>query len=269
MKASLLDRVSKSPVQKRIRRAMNHHLRFAVVLAGRLTGRGTMHQPESAADRATLMRGLTLILPGIEATGPCAEEMHAGLRDGHVPGAIELFYWGIPFPEGYLRNLIDRRRNQQQAVLLAERIRMHQDQFPHSPIHLVANSGGVGPALTAIKMLAPDRPIAGLVILAGAASYNYDLFPVLARCDKGVLSTYSCRDSFTLNLGTRIFGTADRIFAPSCGYQGFSFRHDKLRQIEWAPHYGRQCGWWGTHGTSTSREFIGRHIAPWITAPCR
>jgi hypothetical protein len=257
---------SARPIQKRIRRALAQHIRFASALAGRLIGRSVIQPLQPAADPQDLIHGLTIILPGIEAIGPYPEEIRAGLRDGRVPGAIHIFQWGVPFPEGYFRNLMDIRRNRRQAAALAAIILAHQNQYPRSPIHLVANSGGAGPALMAIEMLPLDCPITGLAIVAGAVSCGYNLQPVLTRCSKGVINVYSHRDAVMLNIGTRIFGTADRKFAASCGYRGFTMRSDKLQQMAWAPAYGPLYGWWGTHGTSTSREFISCHIARWIKA---
>ena len=121
-----------------------------------------------------------------------------------------------------------------------------------------------------------DKPIDGLVILAGAASNNYDLRGVLRRTRKGILNTYSQRDFVILNLGTRIFGTADRKFCVSCGHSGFikpdplevdAQLYKKLLQIRWNPEFGHAHDWWGNHGTSTSPDFVRCHIAPWITAP--
>ncbi len=255
------------PILSRIGRAINQHIDFATAVAGRLIGRDPFQRLENSVCPRDLMCGLTIILPGIEAIGPYPEEIRAGLRDGQVPGAIEIFRWGLPFPEGFFRNLMDTRRHREQAALLAKIILAHQNQYPQSTIHLVANSGGAGPALMAIELLPLNRPIAGIVILAGAAWCGYNLQPVLARCTKGVLNAWSRRDALMLNMGTRIFGTADRQFAPSCGYCGFTMNHDKIQQVEWTPAYGPQCGWWGTHGTSTSRQFISRHIAAWIIAP--
>ncbi len=255
------------PTQKRAVRAINQHIHFASAVAGRLIGRNPHQASEASVCPHDLMCGVTIILPGIEAIGPYPEEIRGGLRDGQVPGAIEIFHWGLPFPEGYFRNLMDIRRNRRQAAALAGIILAHQDQYPQSTIHLVANSGGAGPALMAIEMLPLNRPIAGIAILAGAASCGYNLRPVLARCTKGVLNSYSRRDALMLNLGTRIFGTTDRKFAPSCGYRGFTMHDNKVQQLEWTAAYGPQCGWWGTHGTSTSRQFISSHIATWIKAP--
>lgn len=260
-----------------LRRAMvmgHHHWRFAGMLAMRLLGQPIMTQPMPS--RAALAQGLTIILPGIEAAGPYVQDMRDGLVDGHVPGAIQIFYWGIAFPEGYFPNLLHLRRNRAKGAELARMIMRHQDEFPGSPIHLVANSGGVGPALFALETLPRDRAIDGLVVLAGAASNSYDLRPILHRTRKGILNSYSTRDYFILNLGTRIFGTADRKFSVSCGHSGFKIPatqngdtelYGKLQQIGWSHAFGRECDWWGNHGTSTSREFMRCHIAPWVNAP--
>ncbi len=268
----------RSPLPPFLRRAAmmgRHHVRFTAMMVKRALGQPIMHQPPPSD--VELAAGLTVILPGIEASGPYVQDMHDGLAAGNVPGAIQIFYWGRAFPEGYLPNLLDVRRNRAKGTQLAKIILNHQDRFPKSPIHLIANSGGVGPALFAIEELPANRPIDGLVILAGAASNNYDLRRILQRTRKGILNTYSQRDFVILNLGTRIFGTADRRFCVSCGHSGFvmpdHFHDDsqvykKLTQIKWNPDFGHQCDWWGNHGTSTSREFVRCHVAPWVSATC-
>jgi hypothetical protein len=269
----------RSPLPPFARRAAMmgyHHVRFTAMMIKRALGHPIMNQPSPS--NSDLARGLTIILPGIEASGPYVQDMYDGLAAGGVPGAIEVFYWGRAFPEGYFSNLIDLRRNRSKGTELARVILNHQDRFPKSPIHLIANSGGVGPALFAVEELPINRPIDGLVILAGAASNNYDLRPVLRRTRKGILNTYSQRDFVILNLGTRIFGTADRKFCVSCGHWGFvvppelqedAHLYRKLTQIKWSPEFGHRCDWWGNHGTSTSPEFVRCHVAPWITDTSR
>ena len=278
VKAATATAKMRSPVPPFVRRAAvmgHHHVRFTAMMVKRAMGQPIMDQP-SHSERE-LARGLTIILPGIEASGPYVQDMHDGLAAGNVQGSIQVFYWGRAFPEGYFPNLLDVRRNRTKGTELAETILNHQNRFPKSPIHLIANSGGVGPALFAIEELPMDRPIDGLVILAGAASNIYDLRGVLRRTRKGILNTYSQRDFVILNLGTRVFGTADRKFCVSCGHSGFvipqQLKEDarlykKLTQIKWNPEFGHRCDWWGNHGTSTSPKFMRYHIAPWITATC-
>ncbi len=251
---------------------LDAHLRFLGMMSQRLLRQNIFWQPQTTD--AELNYGLTIILPGIEASGPFVEWIYDGLRDGHVNGAVKIFYWGIPFPEGYFPNLMHKRRNHSKAAQLAEIICRYQSSYPGRPIHLVAHSGGAGPAVFAIEQLPPGVHIDGLALLGGAISRDYDLRPILKRTHKGILNSYSPKDWFVLGLGTRIFGTSDRKFTESCGWAGFMPAHSdpadaelfaKLEQIAWTSEMINDCDYWGNHGTSSSRELVAKHIAPWIS----
>jgi hypothetical protein len=248
---------------------------FANLLLGRVRGDSMFRQ--AALHAADLENGLTLILPGIEAVGPFANTMYNALSNT-VPGAVQFFYWGIAFPEGYLPNLMWLRRNRAKAAELAQVILRYQDQYPGRPVHIVANSGGAGPALFAVELLPLDRGIEGIVFLSGAISSRYDLRPALRRLRKGIFNFYSHRDWLVLGVGTTLFGTSDRRPSVSCGYIGFQrpanipgtdTLYDKLHQMAWTPELISECGHWGTHGCSTSEQYIRRYVAPWITASQR
>ncbi len=265
-------RRNKRSLQKRWKVAHIRQARgeFFRLLLERLYGRPFFRQ--SAAGTAELEHGLTLILPGIEAAGPFAQGMVDGLV-GAVPGAVQIFYWGIPFPEGYIPNLIWLRRNRAKAAELARIIQCYQDQYPGRPVHIVANSGGAGPAIFAVEMLPPDRGIDGLVFLGGAISSTYDLRPALRRLHKGIYNFYSPRDWIVLGIGTCLFGTSDRKPQVSCGFVGFQppaklcdteNLYAKVHQDIWRPALVDDCNHWGTHGFSASTQYIRRYVAPWI-----
>ncbi|NNM84258.1 MAG: hypothetical protein HKL96_00645 [Phycisphaerales bacterium] len=250
---------------------LDAHLRFLGMMSQRLLRQNIFWQPQTTA--AELDRGLTIILPGIEASGPFVEWIYDGLRDGRINGAVKIFYWGIPFPEGYFPNLMHERRNRSKAAQLADMICRHRSDYPGSPIHLVAHSGGAGPAVFAIEQLPSGVHIDGLALLGGAISRDYDLRPILKRTRKGILNSYSPKDWFVLGLGTQIFGTSDRKFTESCGWAGFTPAHcnsadsdlfAKLEQIAWTPDMINDCDYWGNHGTTSSRELVAKFITPWI-----
>ena len=243
---------------------------FFRLLVERFYGRPFFRQ--SAVSTADLEHGLTLILPGIEAAGPYAQAMVDGLL-GAVPGAVRIFYWGIAFPEGYFPNLMWLRRNRARAAELVQIIQSYQDQYPGRPVHVVANSGGAGPAIFAVEMLPPDRSIDGLVFLSGAVSSTYDLRPALRRLRKGIYNFYSHRDWIVLGIGTCLFGTSDRKPHVSCGFVGFKRPaklcdtenlYAKVHQDIWTPALVDDCNHWGTHGFSACPEYIRRYVAPWI-----
>ncbi len=243
---------------------------FVSLLLQRLRGRPFFRQ--SMVRAAELEQGLTLVLPGIEAAGPFADAMVNGLA-GAVPGAVQIFYWGIPFPEGYLPNLMWLRRNRAKAAELAQVILRYQDRYPGRPVHILANSGGAGPAIFAVELLPLDRRIDGLVLLGGAISSTYDLREVLRRLDKGIFNFYSHRDWIVLGIGTSLFGTSDRKPHIACGCVGFKRPatiadpenlYAKLHQVKWKPGLIDDCGHWGTHGFSASERYVRQYVAPWI-----
>ncbi len=242
---------------------------FFELILGRLRGKPFFRH--TAVNSADLNFGLTLVLPGIEAAGPFANAMVKGLS-GVIPGAVQMFYWGIPFPEGYLPNLMWLRRNRSKAAELTRIIMRYQDEYPGRPIHIIANSGGAGPALFAVESLPEDRSIDGLVLLSGAISNTYNLSTALRRLRKGLFNFYSHRDWLVLGLGTTLFGTCDRKPRMSCGFVGFkqptgladAAPYTKLHQVPWNPSLIDDCGHWGTHSFSSSEQYIRRHVAPWI-----
>ena len=246
---------------------------FASLLLQRMRGRSIF--PHTVSTTAEWQQGLTLVLPGIEAVGPFANAMVNALA-GAVPGAVQIFYWGIPFPEGYVPNLMWLRRNRAKAAELAQLIQRYQKRYPGRPVHIVANSGGAGPAIFAIEYLPLDISIDGLVFLGGAISSNYDLRPALRRLNKGIFNCYSHRDWLVLGIGTSLFGTSDRRHHIACGCVGFKRPltgddpenlYAKLHQLKWQPSLIDDCGHWGTHGFSASEAFVRRHVAPWIAKP--
>ena len=263
---------AKRSIQARRKAAHIRQVRgeFFQLLVQRLCGRPFFRQ--SAANTAELEHGLTLILPGIEAAGPFAQAMVDGLL-GAVPGAVRIFYWGIAFPEGYIPNLMSLRRNRTNAAELAQIIQRYQDQYPGRPVHIVANSGGAGPAIFAVELLPLNRGIDGLVFLGGAVSSSYDLRPALRRLRKGIYNFYSHRDWIVLGIGTCLFGTSDRKPHVSCGFVGFKRPaklcdaenlYAKVHQDIWKPALLDECNHWGTHGFSASTRYIRRYVAPWI-----
>jgi pimeloyl-ACP methyl ester carboxylesterase len=233
-------------------------------------------QPKTL-DPALLHHGLTFVLPGIESESIFTYGMCDGLLDGGVPGQIRVFNWGLPFPGGYLANLTRIDRNRRRARDLAMEIVAYQDAFPGRPVHLVAQSGGAGIAVFAAEALPEGRSIDGIVLLGGALSPTYNLAPALRKTKKGLLNSHSCKDTFILNWGTRIFGTTDRQFTRAAGCTGFTppenlspedqtLYTEKLHQLPWREEMADTCHHWGGHIASGGELFLAKHIAPWIVA---
>jgi pimeloyl-ACP methyl ester carboxylesterase len=200
-----------------------------------------------------------------------------GLYEGGLAGAIRVFNWGLPFPGGYLSNLTRIDRNRRRAADIAVEICSYQDRYPGRPVHLVAQSGGAGLAVFAAEALPEERQIESVVLLGAAVSPTYNLSKALRRIRKGLLNSYSCRDSVVLGLGTRIFGTTDRQFTVAAGCVGFqtpetlseeeqSLYAEKLKQIAWCEELADSANHWGGHLSSGGEVYLARHIAPWMMA---
>lgn len=112
--------VSPPAWMRHLKATLRIHKRLLEVLVSRIRGRGFF--PAQTLSSAELDRGLTIILPGIEAAGPFPEDIREALSAGEVPGAKQIFYWGLPMPEGYLPNLMWLSRNKAKAAQLAGRI---------------------------------------------------------------------------------------------------------------------------------------------------
>jgi hypothetical protein len=229
-----------------------------------------------ALDESLLADGLTLVLPGIEAESVWTYGMCDGLHEGGVKGQIRVFNWGLPFPGGYLANLTRVDRARRRARDIAQMVMDYQDAFPGRPVHIVAQSGGGGPAVFAAEALPVGRTVDGIVLLGAALSPRYNLARALAKTKKGLLNSYSCRDGI-LNWGTRLFGTVDRQFTKACGCIGFDrpdvltaaehrLYDEKLHQLSWCPEWAESCHHWGGHLASGGETFLAKHIAPWVMA---
>jgi hypothetical protein len=246
-------------------------VRFAQIFVARGLG---IIQPRTL-DPALLEKGLTLVLPGIEAESVFTYGMCDGLHEGGVEGAIRVFNWGLPFPGGYLANLTRVDRNRRRARDIAAEIVRYQAAYPGRPVHLVAQSGGAGVAVFAVEALPEGVMVDGVVLLGGALSPTYNLAKALGKTRKGILNSHSCRDSVILNWGTRLFGTTDRRFVRAAGCLGFevpagatagerALYEEKLVQLAWREEMAESCHHWGGHISSGGERFLARHIAPWV-----
>lgn len=264
-------RPSLRTLRRRIRLAFALRLAFFATVGKRLIGRPIFVNSEPTSTE--LSHGLAIVLPGVEAAGPFPQAICQGMRQSPWRGAVEIFYWGIPFPEGYFPNVMWLKRNRHQAARLAQRIQDYQNAYPGRPVHLIGNSAGAGIALLAVELLPPTSSIQSLVFLQGAISPNYDLSPALGRVKRGILNCYSHRDWVVLALGTLIFSTTDRRHCIAAGCRGFQIPAqpgsrrlyvEKLFQQKWVPDWIDLFDHWGSHGSSTSQKFISQLVMPWL-----
>jgi hypothetical protein len=232
------------------------------------------------ADLNTLQRqerGLVIVLPGIEGKSRYNVDIARGLDEGGVKMAIEIFDWTTEIPGGALINLADLERNRRMAEVLGSCILQYRFHHPDQPIHLVAHSGGAGVAVLTLESLPPNTDVSSAVLLAAAVSPTYDLRAALQRTRYGIYNYYSAYDRFLLDVGTRVFGTMDRVHGPAAGSVGFRMPQDlkepqdqalyrKVHNISWQPEM-REHGNWGGHIDWANRRWISHYLAPLIENP--
>jgi pimeloyl-ACP methyl ester carboxylesterase len=166
-------------------------------------------------------RGLTLLLPGIDAPHAVHAAALAGLQAGGVRHQLEVHDWTTGLAPLMLVHLRSTDRHKEQAVRLATRIMAYRQAYPQQPLNLVAHSGGCGVVLLAAEYLPPEVQVTRMVLLAPAVSARRDLTAALAHSELGVWNYWSRGDVPLAFLGTTVAGTFDGRHAPSAGAIGF------------------------------------------------
>lgn len=201
---------------------------------------------------------LPIYLPGMqgERMGDrsfCAGLIEAGLRDS------EIFDW--PEHRWMLNNLRDRESHRRMAEELAGRIGVLTDRR----VVLVGHSTGAMVILDTLEQLG-RQPIEQAWLLNAAVSGDYDLRPALAGVRR-LVNIYSPRDWLVLNVGTRLFGTADGPRKWCAGFSSFTGPGGDDPRLEqrcydpaWlkAGHYGGHLG--ALLLTRFARDVIGPMI---------
>jgi hypothetical protein len=217
-------------------------------------------------------RGLTIILPGVEGRSYLNENIAAGLDEGGVPGAIEIYDWTLGGSVTWWANLRLLEHNQREARKIVERITTYQDTYPGRPVCVIGHSGGGGVAVLTLEALPPERKITMAMLLAPALSRDYDLRRALSRTESGIWNYYSRYDVGFLGLGTTTFGNIDGGHGPAAGAFGFiepwgMNRADRglygrmLHQQAWSPKMA-ESGHYGMHTTWARQAFVAKWLAP-------
>ena len=154
------------------------------------------------------------------AVSTCAERrLRYVLAAEKLPYAVEVFPWGHGFLRWFADLSVTANRDEK-ARVMAESVRRYKAEHPADPVFLVAKSGGSGVVVKALEQLL-EQQVDRAVLLAPALSPGYDLSCALraVRCDLVVF--WSPLDVMMLGLGTRIFGTVDRVNTFGAGLLGF------------------------------------------------
>jgi pimeloyl-ACP methyl ester carboxylesterase len=227
--------------------------------------------PASAQSREPRPRGIIFVVGGvggIDILGSAARAAfpRAGIRDD-----IYDFVWTHGVGHVF-KDLKDVQHLRAKAEELARLIREYHIRYPGRPIFIVAKSGGTGLVLLAAELLEPAS-VERIVLLSAAVSADYDLRGSLIACKRGIVSFYSHNDQVVLNWGTRQFGTVDRVYGPSAGFQGFlvpnwlntqeRLLYNGLVQIPWNARMVLH-GYTGSHAGTSFPSFLRAEVAPWL-----
>lgn len=216
-------------------------------------------------------RGIVLVLGGIggmDFLGPAAS---SALPRAGVKHEIREFIWTHGWGQ-LLKDLQDNEHLHKKAEELADSIRRLKADNPSRPIYVVAKSGGTGLALACAEML-PANTLERIILLSAAVSPTYDLRRALKATRTEIVSFHSPYDQFILNLGTRQFGTIDRVYGPSAGLNGFvpptsldeadQALYRRLVQVPWNPRMLWQMHN-GLHVGTSLPTFLGAEVAPYL-----
>ena len=177
------------------------------------------------------------------------------VREKNLPISTTWFRWQTPIPGLMLVDLMWRTRNRRQAEELAAKMLALHQEHPGARLHIIGYSGGTGIAIFGLESLAGRVPIETLILAAPAISPDYNLAPAM----QGVQRAYvlvSCRDTWLLGAGTRIFGTMDRKAVRSAGLVGLTMppgltaeekaSYGRIQVVEWCDEF-RNLGHRGGH----------------------
>jgi hypothetical protein len=231
---------------------------------------GTAHGgPQSNSSSPTA--GIVFVAEGIGGLDFIARAAQSSLIHAGLPHEVRIFTW--THGEGhFLKDLQDTVHLLHKADELAAEVLRVKERDPRRPVYLVGKSGGAGLVLAAAERL-PPCTLERIVLLSAAVSPTYDLRQALRATRTEIVSFYSGYDQLVLGLGTREFGTIDRVYGPSAGLNGFRIPtnltpedqalYERLIQIPWRPAMIRE-GNLGTHTGTSMPAFIGKEVAPWL-----
>jgi len=220
--------------------------------------------PKGADSPRRRQRGLAIVVGGVEGPSIYNYWLGTGLLRGRYRGAVIRFHWnaGI-FGIRSAVNLMSRRHHERQSDLLAQAIIDHL-RTHHSPVCLLAQSGGCFIVLRALEKLPEDIRVQTAVLLAPSTSPGYDLAPATRRCTSKLVSFGSLGDAIFLGLATLLLGTSDRVFSPSAGFVGWHANLPGFVECRWHPLWLRH-GYWGNHISTSSPRFIADVVTQMLT----
>jgi hypothetical protein len=188
--------------------------------------------------------------------------------------AIHVFRWGHGLGRWFI-DLTDVPNRDAMAARLADAIGRFRAKETSVPIFLVGKSGGSGVVVKALEQL-EDESVERVILLAPALSPEYNLSIGLRAVARDLVVFWSPLDVILLGVGTRVFGTADRVKTRSAGMTGFRVpmflagspaesecarQYAKLRQVRWSARMAA-TGHLGGHFGPDSPFFLKSYVVP-------
>jgi pimeloyl-ACP methyl ester carboxylesterase len=218
--------------------------------------------------------GLVLVADGVGGLDLCGEVLRRESARAGSPHEVRIFSWGHGFGRWHA-DLTRSDNRDAKAAAVASQVNAFRAQKPHAPIYLVGKSGGSGVIVKALEAL-PQGAVEAAVLLAPALSPQYDLSQALQAVRREMVVFWSPFDVIVLGMGTRIFGTIDRVNTVSAGLVGFKppgakgagppLPYTKLRQVRWHPKMAPTM-YWGGHVGPDSPWFLRKYVLPLLRAP--
>ncbi|HEY2158073.1 MAG TPA: alpha/beta hydrolase [Isosphaeraceae bacterium] len=207
--------------------------------------------------------GLVLVADGVGGLHLCGMALKHVMGEGEARHRVRLHSWGHGFGHWH-RDLTNVANRDAQARAMAAEVLAWRAERPCAPAFLVGKSGGSGVVVRALEEL-PRDSVEAAVLLAPALSPGYDLTRALEAVRREMVVFWSPLDVFVLGLGTRVFGTIDRVRSVSAGLVGFRGDRAKLRQVRWRPAMMR-TGYLGGHVGPDSPAFLRKYVVPLLRA---
>jgi pimeloyl-ACP methyl ester carboxylesterase len=219
--------------------------------------------------------GLVVVLGGVGGLDLCGFSLRRAARAARLPHAVEPIIWGHGFGRWY-SDLSDVANLERQAERVARRIRGFRTEQSGGPVFMVGKSGGAGVAARALEHLEADC-VERAVLLEPALSPRCDLSRALRAVRREMVVFTSPLDLVILGVGTRLFGTIDRVRTVGAGLTGFAVpgadepdsertrQYAKLRQVRWSPRL-IGLGHLGGHFGTDQPWFLRAHVIPLLHA---
>ena len=216
------------------------HFTFVLVLFVLLVARITLAQPATAPSEKIWL----LHLPGIGGEMRIDHLFTQGLMQGGINADLQIYDW--TGPDRGMVALMQVKRHEDQSTIVAQMIEKHAREHPDQKIMITCHSAGAGIAIWALEKLPHDVMVEDLVMVASALSPPYDLSKALRHVRHKAYAFNSKLDVLILSMGTKGFGTVDRVKTDAAGRVGYVMppngdpeQYAKLTQYPYDPDWLR------------------------------